>query len=44
MGRLLKFVLVVAAAAALVVLGYAIFSDLPAPTREVVVPIEMPDE
>ena len=42
MGRLFKLLLFLAALAAVVVLGYAIFSDLPAPTEDVVVPIPVP--
>jgi len=44
MGRLFKFLLFLVAAAALLVVGYAVFSDLPAPVEDVVVPIPVPDE
>ena len=43
MGRLIKLILFLVLAGAAVVLGYAIFSELPAPTEDVVVPIPVPE-
>ncbi len=40
MGRLFKLLLFLVALAALILVGYAVFFDLPAPTRDIVIPVE----
>lgn len=40
MGRLLKLLLFLVVLAAVILVGYAVFFDLPAPTRDIVIPVE----
>lgn len=39
MGRVIKYLFYLVVLAAIGVAGYAVFSDLPAPTEEIVVPV-----
>jgi hypothetical protein len=40
MGRLLKAVALIALIGVIALIGFAIFSDLPAPEREISIPVE----
>jgi hypothetical protein len=40
MGRLIKIILFFAILTAAIVIGYAVFFDLPAPTRDITIPVE----